>query len=103
MVRETEVKSHVESYQKMVLDVVLLNIQLYKVRIMRKAEPSRERSNPPRHFGVVAIEKEAFGSLSTKVVNFFYLLYIKTKNIWFLSSYRPHRSQSSITKCKLYV
>ena len=28
---------------------------------------------PPQHLGVVAIEKEAFGSPSTKVANFTYL------------------------------
>ena len=33
---------------------------------------------PPLHFDVVAIEKGAFGSSSTKVVNFTHLLFITT-------------------------
>ena len=52
---------------KMVLDTSLLNIQLYKVRIKSKAEQSKERSSPdPRQLGVVAIEKGASWSPSTK-------------------------------------
>ena len=62
--------------QKMVLDTTLLSIQHYKVSIKGKVEQSRERSSvPPLHFGVVAIEKGAFGSPSTKVANFTYLYY----------------------------
>ena len=57
---------------KMVLDTSLLNTQQYKVRIKGKVEQSRERSSPPLHLGVVAIEKGAFGSPSTTVVNFIY-------------------------------
>ena len=53
---------------KMVLDAALLNIQHYKVRFKGKLEQSREWSSAFRpHLGVVAIEKGAFGSLSTKV------------------------------------
>ena len=56
---------------KMVLDTYLLNIQQYKVHIKGKVEQSRERSSTlPRHLGVVAIEKGAFGSPATKVANF---------------------------------
>ena len=44
----------------MVLDAFLLNTQQYKVGIKGKVEQSSERS------GVVAIEKGAFGSPSTK-------------------------------------
>ena len=52
---------------KMVLDYSLLNTQKYKVRIKGKMEQSRERSScPPRNLGVVAIEKGAFCSPSTK-------------------------------------
>ena len=41
--------------------------QYYKVRIKGKVEQSRERSTAfSQHIGVVAIEKEAFGSPSTK-------------------------------------
>ena len=56
--------------QKMVLDAALLNTQHYKVRMKGKMEQSREWSNALLHFGVVAIEKGAFGSPSTKVTNF---------------------------------
>ena len=59
---------------KMVLHASLLNTQQYKVRIKGKVEQSRERSSAPLHLGVVAIEKGALGSPSTKVANFtFYL------------------------------
>ena len=57
--------------QKMVLDIGLLNTQHYKVRIKAKVEQSMEWSIA---LDVVAIEKGAFGSPSTKVVNFTYLL-----------------------------
>ena len=46
---------------KMVLDAALLNTQHYKVQIKNK------RSNPPLNFGVVVIEKAAFGSPATTV------------------------------------
>ena len=52
----------------MVLDAALLNTQHYEVRINGKVE---ERSDTlPYTLGVVAIEKGAFGSLSTTVANF---------------------------------
>ena len=51
----------------MVLGTSLLNTQQYKVRIKGKMEQSRERSSA---FGVVAIEKGAFGSPSTTVTYF---------------------------------
>ena len=54
----------------MVLDAVLLNTQHYKVRIKGKIEQSREWSSALPYTGVVAIEKGAFGSPSTKVANF---------------------------------
>ena len=72
MVRETRVQSQVESYQRlktMVLDAALLNTQHYKVRIKGKVEQSWEWSCTPLHFGVVAIEKGAFGLPSTEVAN----------------------------------
>ena len=49
--------------QKMVLDASLLNTQHYKVQIKGKVEQSV-------HLCVVAIEKGAFGLLSTMVANF---------------------------------
>ena len=48
MVRETEVESQVDSFQrlkKMVVDAALLNTQHYKVRIKVKVEQSREWSS----------------------------------------------------------
>ena len=60
--------------QKMILDATLLNTQHYKVSVKDKVEQSREWSSDfAIHLGVVAIEKGAFGSPSTKVANFTYL------------------------------
>ena len=58
----------------MVLDVALLDTQHYKARIKGKMEQSREWISAPLHFGVVTIEKGAFGSPSTKIANFAWLL-----------------------------
>ena len=68
MAREAWVQSQAESYQKlkkkkMVLDASLLNTQEYKV-----------------HLCVVVIENGAFGSLSTTVANFTYLLLLRNKH-----------------------
>ena len=63
--------------QKMVLDPALLNIQHYRVRIKGKVELIQGMElRPPLHLGVVAIEKGAFGSPSTKVANFTYFISI---------------------------
>ena len=63
---------------KMVLDATLLNTQTFKVGIKGKVEQFRERSSAvPLHLGVVAIEKGAFWSPSTKVTNFTYGKIIK--------------------------
>ena len=75
MAQETGVHSKVESYQrlkKMVLVASLLNTQQYTVGIKGKVEQSKGRSitTPPPQIGIVAIEKRAFGSPSTKVANF---------------------------------
>ena len=52
---------------KMVLDTSLLNTQHYKVRIKGKVEQSWEKSSALNlHFGVVAVEKGAFGWPLTK-------------------------------------
>ena len=57
---------------KMVLDTSLLNTRQYKVRIKGKEVQFWERSSAlPLHLGVVAIEKGAFWSPSTKVANFY--------------------------------
>ena len=58
---------------KMVLDTSLLNTQQYKVRIKGKVEQSKERSSAL--LGVVAIEKGAFCSPSTKIANLLYFIY----------------------------
>ena len=55
--------------QKIVLDVALLNTQHYKVRIKGKVEQSKEWSSAP-HLSVIAIDKGALESPSTKVANF---------------------------------
>ena len=58
--------------QKIVLDTFLLNTQYYKVRIKGKLKQSKERSSVlPLYLGEVAIEKGAFGSPSTIVINFY--------------------------------
>ena len=63
---------------KMVLDPSLLNTQHYKVRIKGKVEKSWERSSAlPYIPGVAAMEKGAFGSPSTMVANFTFLLTFK--------------------------
>ena len=74
----------------MVLDATLLNTQHYKVRIKGKVEQSREWSSkcPPLYLRVVAIEKGAFGSPSTKVANFFtplFGLFLLSENLTFFS------------------
>ena len=51
----------------MVLDAAMSNTQDYKVRIKGRVKQFREWSSAPLHRGVVAIEKGAFGSPSTKV------------------------------------
>ena len=78
----------------MVLDAALLSTQHYKVRIKGKVEQSREwRKWSPQHHSVVAIEKGAFQSPSSKVANFtFYFIslhryvlrHLSTMNIFIL-------------------
>ena len=73
------VQSHIESYQrlqKMVLDATLLKTQYYKVRIMYELEQSQEPSSAFPYTCIVAIEKRAFWSPSTKVANFTYFFYL---------------------------
>ena len=54
----------------MVLDVTMLHTQHYKVRIKSKVEQYRKGAAPSLQHGIVAIEKGAFKSSSSKVVNF---------------------------------
>ena len=57
--------------KKIVLDAFLINTQFYTVRIKIKGDQSRERSTAPAlHLSLVAIEKGAFESPSTKVAKF---------------------------------
>ena len=75
MARETWVQFQgcvIPKTLEMVLDTSLLNTQQYKVRIEGKVEQSRERRSA---LGVVAIEKGAFWSPSTKGRQL-YLLYL---------------------------
>ena len=61
----------------MVLDPDLLYTQHYMVRIKGKVGQSRDlEKRPSQNLGVLAIEKGDFGSPSTTVSNFTYLLYI---------------------------
>ena len=57
----------------MVFDISLLNTEHNKVGIKGKVEQSERRSRAlSQHIGVVAIEKGAFVSPTTMVVNFTY-------------------------------
>ena len=58
---------------KMVLDTSLLNTQQYKVLSRASGEIQWKKSHHPLHLGVVAIEKGAFSSPSTTVVNLYIL------------------------------
>ena len=67
--------------QKMVLDSALLNTQHFKVRIKGKMEqPWKFSSTLPLHPRVVAPEKRAVGSPSTKVTDFTYWCNKKKSN-----------------------
>ena len=64
----------------MVFDTSLHNTQPYKVHIKGKEEQPRERSSAiPLHLSVVAIEKGAFWSPSTKGRQLYLLLLIYAK------------------------
>ena len=56
--------------QKMVLDATLLSTQHYKVKMKGKEQQTWEWSSAPLRLSVEAVEREAFGSLSTTVANF---------------------------------
>ena len=87
MVWETGVQSQVESCQKtkkMVLDAALLNIQHYKVRIKDKVAAIQGMEKcPPLHLGVIATEKGAFGSPSTKVCQLHFTQFNNQKHFYF--------------------
>ena len=81
--------------QKMVLDASLFNTQNYKVGIKVKWSNPGNGVAPSLHLGVVAIEKGAFGSLSTKVANFTYMFKngFSINNLQWLMSHKtkPHQ------------
>ena len=69
---------------KMLLDISLLNTRQYKVRVEGKVEQFLGKEyHPPLQFVAVAIEKEAFWSLSTTVANnnLYIYIYIYIRNI----------------------
>ena len=72
----------------MVLDDALLNTQHYKVSIKGKAEQSSEWGCA-FPCGVVAIEKGAFGSSTTKVTNF--TIYISYYQIFAILSAKSNK------------
>ena len=72
----------------MVLDAALLNTQHYKVRIKGKMYNPRNGVAPYLHLGVVAIEKGAFGSPSTKVTNFTLFTYTHTHTHIYIYIYK---------------
>ena len=90
----------------MVLDTSLLNNQQYKVRIKGTVEPFRVRIGAPLHLGVVAKEKGAFGSLSTKVAIFTAGLnsnIIGTLGSWIANSLSLSLSLSLCSKYQLLI
>ena len=76
MVWETWVQSQVASYRRLrKWNLIPRCLSLSHIRyVSRYVEQCRERSSA-LHLGVVAIEKGAFWSPSTKVANFSYLTY----------------------------
>ena len=77
MVRETGVQSQVESYQRLKKKWYLMPpyLVLSTIRWGSRIKWSNPGNGvaPSFHHGVVAIEKEAFGSPSAKIANFTYL------------------------------
>ena len=87
MIRETWIQSQVASYQRLLKwylippCLTLGNIR-YLSRV--KVEQFWERSSAtPLHLGVVAIEKGAFWSPSTKVANFTYFILVQLPSSFF--------------------
>ena len=66
--------------QKMVLDATCLILSIIRYESRVKWNNPGKEYRPPLHFGVVANEKGAFGSTSTKVANSnFFTLYMYIK------------------------
>ena len=81
-VRETWVQSQVKSYQRLnkwylIPPCLTLSIIRYESRV-KWSNPRKGVAPSPKHLGVVAIEKGAFGSPSRTVANFTYF----TANCW---------------------
>ena len=73
MALKTNVQSQVESYQRLEkLYLIPPYLTLCIIRFGSRVKWSIQgmEKHPPLHCGVVAIEKGAFGSPSTKVANF---------------------------------
>ena len=80
MARETGIQSQVESYQifkKWYFIPPCLTLSIISYVSGVKWNNSGKRVAPPRHLGVVAIEKEAFWSPSTTVANNFFLGFVR--------------------------
>ena len=76
MVRETEVQSQVESYQRLKNWYLMPPYLTFNIIRYGSKVKLRNQGNgvvPSLHLSVVAIEKGIFGSSSTKVTNFTYL------------------------------
>ena len=65
--------------QETVFDTSVFHTPPYKVRIKGKVGQSSEKISVPPHLGVVANEKGAFGSPSTKVANFTFTTLLRKK------------------------
>ena len=61
----------IQKTQKIVREAILLNTQHYNVRV-KWSNLGKGVATPVLYFGVVAIEKEVFGSFSNEVTNFIY-------------------------------
>ena len=89
---------------KMILDTSWLNTQLYNVRIKGKVEQSMERSSPLLlHLGVVAIEKGAFWSPSTTVVNFTFTSFLSFHHLIFHLPLPPIYIYIYVCVCGWYI
>ena len=93
MARKTVVQSQVESYQRLnkcYLMLLCLTLRIIKYGSMVKWSNPGERITPSLHLGVVAIEKGALSSPSTKVAIFTLLLQLyRTQDDSFLDVSYP--------------
>ena len=66
----------------MVLDAALLNAQHYKVRIKGKKKREKRRKKKEKREAAFPFEKRAFGSPSTKVANFTFIITVAHLNVY---------------------